>query len=167
MVYLGLGGNIGDSKAVLRQALARIAALPEIKELEVSSFYKTSPVSEIPQSDYLNAVCRFKTGLSAGRLFEALKAIEKSLGKEPKSKNVPRVIDIDLLFFGTESYQEEGLEIPHPRWRERLFVIVPLLDLTATIIVPGKDYHEEIVDLIKLRDSIPDKEFQRVELREE
>lgn len=139
---------------MLQQALDQIAALPEMKEFKVSFFYETSPVSDIPQSDYLNAVCCFKTGLNPQSLFAALKDIEISLGKETKPKNAPRVIDIDLLFFGFESYQEEDLEIPHPRWQERLFVIVPLLDLISAITVPGKGKSEEVIDLKKLRDSI-------------
>src|SRR5205814_6337226 len=103
---------------------------------QVSKLYLTSPVSEIPQPHYTNAACVFQTSLSAHQLFPALQTIEQKHGKTPKAKNAPRVIDIDLLFFGHESYQEEHLQIPHPRWRERLFVLVPLVDLTDHISLP-------------------------------
>lgn len=153
-VYLGLGGNIGDRMSLLRQALALIAAIPEVQNLEVSSFYETEPVSDIPQSNYLNAVCRLTTRLKAHQLLASLQEIERVLGKVPKPKNVPRVIDIDILFFGREGHKTHDLEIPHPRWRERLFVIVPLLDLTKTIVVPSFENGEEKIDLLQLRDSL-------------
>jgi 2-amino-4-hydroxy-6-hydroxymethyldihydropteridine diphosphokinase len=155
-VYLSLGGNIGDRQGTLQRALMRIESLPEVREMRVSSFYETSPVGGIPQADYLNVVCYFKTGMDVRSLLRNLQTIEKSLGKGPKPKNHPRIIDIDILFYGNESFQEDDLEIPHPRWRERLFVIVPLLDLTDAIRVRG-----ETVDLIKLRDSIKDQRLEK------
>lgn len=154
VVYLGLGGNIGDSLAVLTNTLSLISHLPGVTDLEVSSFYKTAPVSDIPQPDYLNAVCRFKTDLNARQLLGPLQAIEKSQGKFPKPKNVPRILDIDILFFGTESHAAPDLEIPHPRWQERLFVVIPLLDLTTTITIPGNGHSEQIIDLIILKNSL-------------
>lgn len=154
IVYLGLGGNIGDTSSIFNHTLSLISDLPGVKNLEASSFYKTAPVSDIPQPDYLNAVCRFKTRLNARQLLGLLQTIEKSQGKFPKPKNVPRIIDIDILFFGTESHASPDLEIPHPRWSERLFVVVPLLDLTSSIAIPGNGCCEQMIDLIKLRDSL-------------
>lgn len=154
VVYLGIGGNIGDTLSVLKHTLALISSLPGLKDFEVSSFYKTAPVSDIPQPDYLNAACRFKTELNARQLMGLLQAIEKSQGKFPKPKNVPRIVDIDILFFGIESHAAPDLEIPHPRWSERLFVVIPLLDLTSSIAIPGNGCCEQMIDLIKLRDSL-------------
>lgn len=161
-VYLGLGGNIGDSAATLSHSFARIASIPQVKELEVSSFYETTPVSDLAQPNFLNAVCRLKTSLGARQLLEYLQAIEELQGKAAKPKNVPRVIDIDILFFGTERHQAPDLEIPHPRWHERLFVIIPLMDLTTTIAVQGKAGELEIIDLLKLKESVGNAQFQRV-----
>lgn len=154
IVYLGLGGNLGDRAAVLRQTLSLIAAIPQISNLEVSSFYETAPITDIPQPDYLNAVCRLRTNLHPMHLLSSLKVIETMQGKIPKPKNFPRIIDIDILFFGTEACSTHDCEIPHPRWRERLFVIAPLLEFTTTIVIPGKDQSKEIVDLLKLKDSL-------------
>jgi 2-amino-4-hydroxy-6-hydroxymethyldihydropteridine diphosphokinase len=136
-IYLGLGGNIGDTAGAINSCLQEISSLPQVYNVRASKFYITSPVSDIPQPDYINAACSLQTTLSAHELFEALQVIERKHGKEPKAKNAARVIDIDLLFFGQEIHQEEDLQIPHPRWRDRLFVLVPLADLTDHIALPS------------------------------
>lgn len=137
-VYLGLGGNIGNSAAVIQHACAMIQSIEGVCHFEVSRLYQTAPVSDIPQADYINAVCRFDTELALADLWGHLQAIEKKLGKVKKAKNEPRVIDVDILFFGNEYYDQEGLQIPHPRWKERLFVLEPLKDLTLIVHVPIK-----------------------------
>ncbi len=136
-VFVALGGNIGDSLQVLNQALTLIREL-SISDLRVSKFYRTSPVSEIPQNSYVNAVCNFQTQLRPRELFIELEKIEKSLGKIQKLKNEPRSIDLDILFFGEERYNDPDLEIPHPRWKERLFVLIPLNDLVTHIVIPSE-----------------------------
>ena len=161
MVYLSLGGNIGDRLAMLKKTFHLIAAIPSVTRLEVSPFYNTSPVSDIPQSDYLNAVCRFMTTLEANELLAHLQAIEKLQGKTLKPKNVPRIIDIDILFFGEELHDTPELEIPHPHWRKRLFVVAPLSDLTEKITVPNR-LGKETVDLLSLKESLLKDKDQRV-----
>lgn len=138
-VYIGIGGNIGDSFAIICQALDQIKALKGIHSLETSRFYRTTPVSPIPQPHYINAVCRCSTSYTALQLFEHLMQIETSLGKVSKAKDAPRPIDLDILFFGKERFSHPLLEIPHPRWKERLFVLRPLLDLTSEITIPQTD----------------------------
>lgn len=139
-VYVALGGNIGDSRLTLKESLKRIKCLEGVKDMEISPFYLTSPVSDIPQNDYINAVCRFKTCLKAAELLIELQMIEKALGKEAKQrKDPPRIIDLDILFFGEEFHQESNLEVPHPRWKERLFVLAPLADLTDQLMVPDRE----------------------------
>jgi 2-amino-4-hydroxy-6-hydroxymethyldihydropteridine diphosphokinase len=136
-VFVGLGGNIGDSVEILRQALDLIKKHPDIRNLRVSRFFRTLPVSPIPQADYTNAVCRFETRLSPLQLLNELQAIEFKLGKIPKSKQAPRAIDCDILFYGDKAISLPELEIPHPRWRERLFVLAPLADLVDILQEPG------------------------------
>ena len=127
--YLGLGGNVGDSFAVMEKAVLEIVELEQVWEVEVSRPFLTTPVSSIEQRDYLNAGCRLRTSLNPFELFTKLEEIERLLGKVPKSKEEPRVIDIDMLFYGKKRMMNERLSLPHPRWDQRLFVLAPLADL--------------------------------------
>lgn len=136
-VYVGLGSNLGDSADIVAKALALLEAVPAISQFAASPLYLTSPVSDLPQPDFVNAVCRFKTTLAPMELLAELQKIERHFGQSPKPKNAPRLIDLDILFFGREKILTPDLEIPHPRWKERLFVIRPLSDLTAC--VPGTE----------------------------
>lgn len=143
-VYVGIGGNIGDTREIMTQAVASIAFSPHIRNLELSHIYKTTPVSAIPQDDYLNAVCCFQTNFSPFELQEFLQNVEKSLGKtEPTPKNAPRIIDLDILFFGNKWIKTDSLTLPHPRWKERLFVLKPLSDLVDELHVPVSTGHIE------------------------
>lgn len=138
-VFLGLGGNIGDSRAVLEAAIEVISLIPEVSNVSVSRFYQTSPVSDIPQNAYVNAACRLYTSLSPHNLLKTLQEVEQSMGKVPKAKDAPRILDIDILFFGQESHDDAHLTIPHPGWQDRLFVLMPLKDLVTTLSIPPKD----------------------------
>lgn len=138
-VYVALGGNIGDPKKTLQHALKLISEIDHVQLTAVSRFYLTTPVSDIPQPSYVNAVCKCETSLSAADFFQELQQIETFLGKTSKAKNAPRSIDLDILFFGTEKYHTPTLEIPHPRWKERLFVLKPLSELTTEIFIPTKE----------------------------
>ncbi len=131
-VFLSLGGNVGDVTATMKRAEEEIRALP-VHDLRFSRLYRTSPVSDIPQADYINCACQFYTDLPATELLEKLQEIERKLGKVPKPKNAPRPIDIDILFYGNEIIHTATLDIPHPQWQERLFVLVPLSDLVDII----------------------------------
>lgn len=132
-VYLGLGANLGTPLLTIQSALESIRNLRGVQNLKVSSFYKTKPVSDIPQPYFVNAVCSFETYMDPHFLFSRLEYIESLHGKVPKPKNAPRLIDIDLLFYGNLFIRTTKLEVPHPRWDQRLFVIVPLTDLISNI----------------------------------
>lgn len=135
-VYLSLGSNLGNSLANLKEATELISSLPQVDSLEQSRIFRTSPLSPIPQEDFLNLVCRLHTTLTAEELLHKLQAIEHEGGKYPKAKEAPRPLDIDILFFGLEFHSRPTLEIPHPRFKKRLFVLIPLCDLTETISYP-------------------------------
>jgi 2-amino-4-hydroxy-6-hydroxymethyldihydropteridine diphosphokinase len=137
-VYVGLGSNLGERKAQMEEALRQLGALSSTCDLSVSRYYLTKPMYILEQPDYLNAVCRFKTKLSPEKLIEALQKIERSLGQQAKPKNAPRLIDLDILFYADIEWHSEQLDIPHPRWCERLFVLRPLADLTDSIYLPGR-----------------------------
>jgi 2-amino-4-hydroxy-6-hydroxymethyldihydropteridine diphosphokinase len=134
-VYLSLGGNEGKVFQNLQKALSLLSAESAIGSLKVSRFYQTAPLNVKSPHWFINAVCSFQTALSLNALFKITQAIEIRLGKVPKPKDAPRPIDIDLLFYGDQYLREGGLEIPHPRWKERLFVLVPLVELTPEIIL--------------------------------
>jgi 2-amino-4-hydroxy-6-hydroxymethyldihydropteridine diphosphokinase len=135
-VFVAIGGNVGDTEALFQRALAMIERLG--KNLHCSKFYQTKPVSTIVQRDFLNAVCTFETDLAIKPFFLKLEEIEKALGKVPKKKDEPRSIDLDLIFYGNERFCSDTLQVPHPRWKERSFVLLPLLDLIETWEVEGE-----------------------------
>lgn len=160
-VYLGLGGNERESLTLIREALKQIERLDGVYALRYSRFYRTRPVSPIPQEKYINAVCCLKTAMDAHTLLAHLQKIECALGKVSKPKEAPRPIDIDILFYGHEAINDDQLTVPHPRWQERLFVLAPLTDLTTEISLPNQkkcnliDYlqqfpnpHQETVEII-------------------
>ncbi len=138
LVYIGLGGNLGNVEQTFHQALKQLALIPGNDLAVVSNFYQTQPVSDLPQPPYLNAVCRFRTSLLPHELLYHSQRIQCLLGQLPKPKNAPRKIDLDILFYGNQVIETPDLEVPHPRWRERLFVLVPLADLVEIIIEPRK-----------------------------
>lgn len=136
-VFLGLGANLGSPYNTLKKAIELIKNINGINFQAASSFYTTSPVSNIPQGDFLNLVCKIETELDIEKLFLIIENIEIYLGKKVKGKQEPRIIDIDILFFGNESIQTETLQIPHKEWSNRLFVLVPLKEISDTIDLPN------------------------------
>lgn len=116
-------------------------ALDNVAETRVSgrsSLYRSKPWGLGNQPDFVNAVARLDTGLSARKLLRELLAIERMAGRTRDGVRWgPRVIDLDLLVHGGEIHDEDGLQVPHPRMFERAFVLLPLLELEAELIVPG------------------------------
>lgn len=148
-IYIGMGGNIGDSVKILHAALKEIKKIPGIDQLRCSQFYRTSPVSAIPQVYYINAVCAFQTSLSPMILVKHLQEIEKKLGKVPKIKDAPRVIDLDLLFHGNQVIDEVKLTVPHPKWKERLFVLIPLSELVDELVDPKEGTQIDLKEMLE------------------
>ena len=129
--FLGLGTNVGDRRAHLAHALRR---LDEAFELTgVSSVWETDPVGNEDQDRFLNLVARVETDLRPRALLDVVRAIEEERGRERTFRNAPRTLDIDVLLYGDEVVEEEGLEVPHPRMDERPFVLVPLLELDTGV----------------------------------
>ena len=126
---LGLGSNIGDTRAHLDAALAALQADGGIRVLARSSDYRTPPWGPVPQDDYRNACAVIETELEARALLEKCLAAERALGRVRDLRWGPRVIDIDVLLYGDARIEEDGLSIPHPRMGERAFVLVPLAEI--------------------------------------
>lgn len=136
--YIGLGSNLGDREGMIREAIARIAALPETNLGRVSSLYDTEPVGEMEQPNFLNAVAVVETDLTARRLLWNLMLIERQLGRvrSPGSRYGPRTVDLDILFFGDLVLDEPELRLPHPEVANRAFVLIPLVELEPTLMHP-------------------------------
>ncbi len=139
IAHIGLGGNVGDVRATLVAALAAIDGLPGTRVIAQSRFYRTAPVGGIAQDDFVNAVARIETRLPAPALLEALFAIERAHGRDRHRERRwgPRTLDLDLLLHGDQRIDAEGLTVPHPRIAERAFVLVPLLEVSPEVMIPG------------------------------
>ena len=130
-VSLGLGGNLGDRRALLRAALARLG--PAVRLDAVSSLYESEPVGYREQPLFLNAVARVTTDLLPWPLLERLKLIEQDLGREERFRNAPREIDLDILFYDEVTVDDVGLVIPHARVAERAFALAPLVEIAPEV----------------------------------
>lgn len=166
VVYIGLGGNEGNAFVVLNQAIKKISMMEGIENIQTSRFYLTSPVGNIHQNTFINAICSFTTSTDPKKILLKMQEIEISLGKHPKPKDAPRPIDIDILFYGSLKYRDSELEIPHPNWMNRLFVLVPLSDLVHEIKVFNDKNILQVFVLKDLIDSLIQKSDQTVSLLE-
>ena len=135
--YIGLGSNLGEREEMLRSAIEALAQLPQTDLLRVSSLYDTEPVGEVDQPNFLNAVALVDTDLPARQLLWNLQLIERRLGRVRTRKWGPRTVDLDLLLYGDEVFEEEGLIVPHPEIIRRSFVLVPLVELDPMLVHPG------------------------------
>ncbi len=138
MIYLSLGSNLGDREARLRMALEKLQqrGILLVKE---SSIYETEPVDVPDQPDFLNLVCQVETRLEPESLLSACQEIESEMGRlRGKTKGV-RNIDIDILFYGRRIVERPFLKIPHPTWRQRNFVLIPLAEIAPNFRDPVSD----------------------------
>ena len=134
-VAIALGSNIGDREGHLRYAVDRLAGL--LTNLRVSPFIETEPQEvRSPQPLFLNGAVVADTGLAARPLLEALLAIERERGRKRPHAGAPRTLDLDLVLFGSETIDEPGLKVPHPRFRRRRFVLEPLAVIAPEMLDP-------------------------------
>jgi 2-amino-4-hydroxy-6-hydroxymethyldihydropteridine diphosphokinase len=134
-VVIALGSNLGNRDAHLTQAVQALRDV--LSDVRVSSFINTAPVGvHEPQPDYLNGVVVGTTTLGARDLLNTLLEIERRHGRERLSVNAARTLDLDLILYGTATISEPGLEVPHPRFRERPFVVGPLREIAPELLTP-------------------------------
>jgi 2-amino-4-hydroxy-6-hydroxymethyldihydropteridine diphosphokinase len=147
-VAIALGSNLGDREAHLAFAVHQLQGL--LTGLRVSSWHETAPVGVSPQPDFLNGAVVGHTIMGARMLLERLLAIEQERGRRRPHDGAPRTLDLDLILFGGEVIDEPGLRVPHPRFRERLFVLEPLAEIAGDWIDPvtGRSI-EELTALAK------------------
>ena len=133
-VFLGIGTNLGDRERNLQEARAVLSqTLVIIRE---SSIYQTAPWGYLDQPAFLNQVIEVQTALSSLNLLGFLKNTEKQLGRQANFRFGPRLIDLDILFYGNRVIQTPRLQVPHPRIAERAFVLVPLAEIAPEFVHP-------------------------------
>jgi 2-amino-4-hydroxy-6-hydroxymethyldihydropteridine diphosphokinase len=147
-VYLSIGSNLGDRAANLREAIQKLEDLGKV--VEVSSFYETEPVELTAQPWFLNCAVKLDTEKMPRQLISAILSLEQSMGRQRKQKKGPRIIDIDILLFGSSVIEIPSLTIPHPKLHERRFVLEPLAE-----IAPDARHPVFKRSMRELRDALP------------
>jgi 2-amino-4-hydroxy-6-hydroxymethyldihydropteridine diphosphokinase len=159
LVAIAIGSNLGDREAHMAFALRRLGAL--LGNVRASATYETVPEGvEGEQPAFLNAAAIGETQLSAREVLDALLAIEAERGRQRPFARAPRTLDLDLVLFGDEIVDEPGLTVPHPRFRERRFVLEPLAAIAPGLRDPAS--HKSIAELFdELTRATPDREGLR------
>lgn len=136
VAYVGLGSNLQDPVRQVESAFDELDRLPDTRLVKRSSLYRTAPAGYADQPDFINAVAQLETGLAADRLLAELQSIEARHGRERSFRNAPRTLDLDLLLYGSLVMRTERLTLPHPRMRERAFVLDPLREIAPGLELP-------------------------------
>ena len=135
-VFIGLGSNLGDRMFYLHQALVEIENSPQISLKKCSSVYETEPVGKKDQPQFLNMITELESTLLPQELLRRLKEIENTLGRTHTEHWGPREIDLDILYYGSEVFNDEKLHLPHPEIVNRRFVLVPMEEIAGEILDP-------------------------------
>ncbi|MCX7515299.1 2-amino-4-hydroxy-6-hydroxymethyldihydropteridine diphosphokinase [Frateuria sp. STR12] len=137
--FVALGGNLGDTHAILRQAFEALAALPRTRLVAQSRLYRTPPWGVREQPPFLNAAVELETAMAPHELLDALLGIERAAGRVRDGERWgPRTLDLDLLHMDGVVLHDEQLTLPHPRIAGRAFVLLPLADLAPHLELPGQ-----------------------------
>jgi 2-amino-4-hydroxy-6-hydroxymethyldihydropteridine diphosphokinase len=151
--YIGVGANLGDREATVRQAIRLLGELEATVVLRTSTLRETEPWGYEQQPAFLNGAIEVETALTAQDLLAGLLAIERRLGRRRTGVRYgPRTIDLDLLVYGDAEIDEVGLRVPHPRLQERAFALEPLVELDPGLRVPGQG---RVADLLAALHSAP------------
>ena len=152
LAYIGLGSNLNNPKAQIEKALSAINRAEEVSLKEVSSFYESRPLLDMPGPNYINAVCGVDTSLSAIDLLDVCQSIEDDQKRVREVKWGSRTIDLDILLYEQQVISNERLSIPHPEIANRAFVLVPLHEIDKEIKVPLLGPVKKLVDRINTDD---------------
>lgn len=138
---IGLGGNVGDARTILGDAVQALAALPDTRLVRMSRFYRTPAWGVTAQADFVNAVALLDTALAPRALLDALLDLERRFGRmraeDGSDRWGPRTLDLDILLYGDHVVDEPGLRIPHPHLHERAFALLPLVDVAPDAVIAG------------------------------
>lgn len=145
-VFVALGANLDGPVAQLDRACEALLSLAAPGSFRVSPYYRSRPMGDVVQPDYVNAVACFDTELEPLALLDALQAIEASQGRERLIRWGARTLDLDLLLYGDSLIQTERLTVPHYGMKQRSFVLLPLYDLAPTLILPCGSALESLIN---------------------
>lgn len=170
--YIGVGTNLGDRIQNLIDARQQLLDLPQVDRLRCSSLYMSSPVGDLEQPDYINCVFELavsidnqsKRAIAPQLLFSQMQKIESRLGRvrDPRNQNAARIIDLDLLNFGDCQSDQPDLLLPHPRISDRLFVLLPLLELNPDVTLPKTGLLSALLNTKQLRGDFGDQQIHRL-----
>lgn len=148
--YIGIGSNLDEPVTQVREAVERLADLPESRLVARSSLYGGRPMGPPDQPDYVNAVVALDTHLSAPDLLRALQRIERLQGRQRGGERWgPRIIDLDLLLYGSSRIDTPELQVPHPGLHARDFVIIPLAEIAGNLDIPGRGLLTSLINRIE------------------
>tara|TARA_B100000686_G_scaffold335400_1_gene403951 strand:- start:2373 stop:2867 length:495 start_codon:yes stop_codon:yes gene_type:complete len=142
---IALGSNLENPVSQVRRAFDELAAIPESHLLACSSLYRSEPIGNHDQPDFINAVAQIETALSPHNLLKALLEIEKDHGRVRGLKNDPRTLDLDMLMYDELECNENGLILPHPRMHQRAFVLKPLMEISKNFTIHGRGTAAELL----------------------
>jgi len=152
LAYIGLGSNLKGPKAQIKRALAALNDNNGTELMIVSSLYESKPLLDIPGPNYINAVCKIETKLSAIDLLDLCQEIEESQQRVREVKWGSRTIDLDILLYGGQVISNKRLTIPHPEAINRAFVLVPLFEIDPTVKIPLLGPIKTLLDRINKSD---------------
>ena len=151
-IFLLLGGNLGDTADIFRKAIKILSA--DVDIVRSSSLYRTSAWGNTDQPDFLNQVLEVKSSLNASDLLKLVLKTEEQLGRSRKEKWGPRLIDIDILYYGQQVIQQTNLQVPHPQIENRRFTLLPLCEIAAEFIHPVHKKSQQWL-LAHCKDTLP------------
>lgn len=151
-VYIGLGSNLNDPQAQLKQAIISIKKIPLSKVIKCSSFYLSKPFGNIEQPDYINAVLEFATELSPHDLLDFLQGIEAKQQRVRQQRWGPRTLDLDILMYDDNIIKDSRLSIPHVEMHRRGFVLLPLYEIAPDGEVAGLGGIHDLLQKVDVRD---------------
>ena len=152
LAYIGLGSNLQNPRAQIENALRALSHSDGIELLIVSSLYESKPLLDMPGPNYVNAVCKINTNLSAIDLLDICQSIEDNQKRIRKVKWGSRTIDLDILLYGQQVISSERLSIPHPEITNRAFVLVPMYEIDKEIKIPLLGSIKKLIDRVNTQD---------------
>ena len=153
MAYIALGANLGDAPGAVQLAILDLAQLPGTQVVSRSSLYQAAPIGS-SGPDYINAVVQVRTQLCAPDLLRTLQALELAAGRKRPYLNAPRTLDLDLLLYGSAQIQSPALTVPHPRMRQRAFVLRPLHEIAPQWVDEADLHAVHLQNVVRLKDVV-------------